>query len=82
MYLAFQVACCELRLSAKARWCENIGVGDLVVAVVEVARLQPALFHQALEAVVGLAQADAHFLGLLAGIRRLQNRDNLCLCES
>ena len=66
MYLAFQVAGRDLRLFAKACWCEHVGVGDLVVAVFEVARLQPALFHQALEAVVGLAQADAHFPGQLA----------------
>ena len=29
-------------------------------------RLQPALFHQALDAVVGLAQADAHLRGQFA----------------
>ena len=62
----FQVADCNLGLFANARWCEHVGIGVFVVAVFEVTCLHPALFLQALEAVVGLAQADAHFFGQLA----------------
>ena len=64
-YLVFQKPCCDLRLFAQPRWCKHIGIGDPVVAVFEVARLQPALFHQALEAIVGLAEADPHLFGQL-----------------
>ena len=52
-----------LRVFAYASWREHVSVGDFVVAVPEVARLEPALFHQTHDAVVGLAEADAHFRG-------------------
>ena len=65
-YLMFQVPDRDLRFFAKATWCERIGVGDLFVAVFEVVRLQPAFFHQTLKAVVGLAEANAHFFGQFA----------------
>ena len=59
----FQISGRDLRLFANAPWCEYVGIGDLVVAVLEVACLQPALFNQTLDTVVSLAQADAHFPG-------------------
>ncbi len=66
MNLVFQVTGRDLRLFVQACWCEYVSVSDLIVAVFEVTRLDPAPFNQALDAVVGFAQADAHFLGQLA----------------
>ena len=60
-----------LAFSLRPEWCEHVGIGDLVVAVFEVTRLQPTLFHQPLEAVVGLAQTDSQLFSqfTLADIR-------------
>ena len=41
-------------------------MGELVVAVAEVARLDPAFFDEGVDAVVDLAQAHAHFAGEFA----------------
>ena len=63
IYLVFQFAGRDVRLFAKATWCKQISIGDFVVAVFKIARLQPALFHRALETLVCLAQADVHLPG-------------------
>jgi len=41
-------------------------VGELVVAVAEVARLDPALLDEGVDAVIDLAQAHAYFAGEFA----------------
>ena len=42
---------------------EQVRVRQLVPAVLEVAGLDPALLHERLQAVIGLAQTDPHRFG-------------------
>lgn len=57
--LAFEKRTSEAELLLQARGGEKVNVGPLPPAVAEVAGLDPALFQQSFEAVVGLTEADA-----------------------
>ena len=56
----------ELGLGGDPRGRQQVGVGELVLAVAEVLHLDQPLVQQGADAVVGLAQAHAQGLGQLA----------------
>ena len=58
----FEKTCRQPRFFSNASWGQQVGVAQFVLAVAEVLHLDPAFFHQGLEAIVDAAKADAQLL--------------------
>lgn len=72
--LAGEEAGGDARFGFDALRCEQVGVGELVLVVLEVVGLDPALVEQCAQAVVDFAEADAEGFGelTLADLRALR----------
>lgn len=66
LYLLFEKTGSDEGLGIDAAACQQVNVGKLVIAVLEVRRFDPSLIDERLHAVVDLAETETKGLGELA----------------